>query len=433
MKSDPRTAQIPSSNFSAFLPAIREDLIENEIFTPKNHLIARTIIDFLNFSNKVTIHDQKYHSGWTRPMSNSEIASQSGYSTRTVTRAISEMIDKGILERKKRKHSDVCFSYRFKAYDRLHQHLEENPASDTVSPSESYKFRDDTMSKGDDTLSSNQEFLEKEEDPTSLGTRTGIADPMPTEEGGGNSETSQKAESTVPAAVPGPGTEEQKNSLREKEDLSLSPKLLAQEFHDLFGPEEPTEKLINVSALDFFRRADDGTQTGILYDLMRDEKLIERFPDSSARAHTSVAVVRAAFKIVLKTCDEWGEIKSPRFLNTPTGQRAISKARTAVCRPSLEIDPDTEPATKPLSDVVESLQSDSESGEEQPEESHTEEKQSSLPRKNAAKPAWQRDHSKVLPPNVQAVLDRVMSGTPPPGMDKEPGYKQPKPLRSAKQ
>ena len=184
---------------------------------------------------------------------------------------------------------------------------------------------------------------------------------------------------------------------------------------------------MDVSSLDFFRRAADGTQTGILYDLMRDEKLIERFPDSSARAHAAVRVVRAAFKIVLKTCDEWGEIKSPRFLNTPTGQRAISKARTEVCRPSLEIDPSSD--TKPVSEAVAGLlptpEPDADSSPDPPVE----------PEKTLRNPipqAWYRNHAgKPLHPDAQALLDRLRSGTPPSDVDNEPAYKKAKPLRPA--
>ena len=82
------------------------------------------------------------------------------------------------------------------------------------------------------TESLSLEFNTKEPSPTGLGTRTGIADPMPTEEeGGGNSENSQKAKTEVPAASPGPGIEEQKNSQKGKDDLSLLPKS--------FGPRIP--------------------------------------------------------------------------------------------------------------------------------------------------------------------------------------------------
>ena len=278
-----------------------------------------------------------------------------------------------------------------------------------------------------------------EEAPPGPGTRTGIADPMPTEgEEGGDSENSQKSKNGVPAASPGPGIEESKNSLREKDNLSLSPKLLAQEFHELFGPEEPTEKLMNVSSLDFFRRAPDGTQSGILLDLMRDEKLIERFPDSSARGSACVAVVRGAFKIVIKTTDEWGEIKSPRFLNTPTGQRAISKARTEICRPSRVVDPGSE--AQPISEALESLNPDTPNGQETARREPSsdadpaaEPKEFAFPLKNPSAKAWDREPSdETLDPSMQAMLDRIRRGTRPPDMDDEPSYKKAKPLRDAK-
>lgn len=428
MKSDPRTAQIPSPTFSAFLPSIREDLIEAEIFTPRNHLIARTIIDFLDRSQKVEINEKKYHEGWTRPVAHSEISGQSGYCVRSVIRAIEDMIDAEMLEKRKTKYSDVCFSYRFKAYDRLHQHLEENPTSDIVSTTQAYQVQSDIESKGYDTESDNQEFLEKEEPPTSLGNSTGTAQSTPTaKEEGGFEEISQKAEPDVPASAPGPGIEEKKNSQKEKGDLSLSPNLLAQEFHDLFGPEEPTERLLDVSSSDFFRRADDGSHTGILMDLMRDTKLLERFPDSTARAHACITVVRRAMKILHKTLDsEWGEIKSPRFLNTPTGQRAISKARTEICRPSLEIDSDSQPASTVLTETVESLLPNTERSSDplpvEPEPTL----------KNPNPKAWQRDNANAsLHPDMQAILDRIQSGTPPPDMDDEPLFKKARQLRKA--
>ena len=182
MRSDPRTAQIPATSFSAFLPEIRVDLIDANIFTPRNHLIARTLIDFLDFSQKVLIHGNNYHQGWTRRVSHAEIAEASGLCDRSVIRGIEEMVNKGVLEKQKRR-GDVCFCYRFIAYDRLHQHLKDNPTSDKVETMHAY--RSDSVLKRSDSKSDNQEFLKKEEAPTPLDSRPGDAQPMPKVEGGG--------------------------------------------------------------------------------------------------------------------------------------------------------------------------------------------------------------------------------------------------------
>ena len=448
-----RNLSIPFPTFGAVpFELIDQELDRTGITSSASHLLLIRLFGLLDWTKTVRIGCHDFMSGITGYLSDKCLQKvlRCG-SNNTARDAMKKLVDSGLVVKLDKERGHKCPRYQISLFAPVIAFLKENPPEtikiEYLAQDELFnaKFNhtqkdnpkpldmDAEFSDADAQTAHNQESLEKEEDPTSLGTRTGIADPMPTTEGeGGNSENSQKeTDPDVPAASPGPGIEEQKNSLRENQDLSLLPKLLAQEFHDLFGPEEPTEKLINVSALDFFRRADDGTHSGILMDLMRDEKLQERFPDSSARGQACVAVVRGAFKTILKTCDEWGEIKSPRFLNTPTGQRAISKARTEVCRPSLEIDPDTEPATKPLADAVKPFQPDSEPSDE---ESHTEEKPPRVPLKNAKAQAWQRNHDadKPLHPDAQAFLDRVISGTPPANIDNEPSYKKAKTLRSAK-
>ena len=195
--TSPHTAQIPARIFSAFLPEIRQDLIDKEIFTPRNHLIARTIIDFLNPNKEINIHDTNYHEGWTFRFSYAQIAEQSGFSVRSVIRAIDEMLDAGILERKKRV-TDICYQYRFKAYDRLHKTLQDNPPSDIVTTTHAYKVTSHaTVAEDDlpthDTVAYSKELIQEEAPiPTGPGTRAGIALTTPTEEGG-DFKSSQKA------------------------------------------------------------------------------------------------------------------------------------------------------------------------------------------------------------------------------------------------
>ena len=449
-----RNLSIPFPTFGAVpFELIDQELDRTGITSSASHLLLIRLFGLLDWTKTVRIGCHDFMRGTTGYLSDKSLQKvlRCG-SNNTARDAMKKLVDSGLVVKLDKERGHKCPRYQIALFAPVIAFLKENPPEtvkvEYLAQNELFntKFNHTQKDNPKPTLDMDAEFSDTDAEtednqelsrleaptPTGTSTSTGIAPTVPTEEGeGGNSENSQKeTDPDVPASAPGPGTEEQKNSLREKQDLSLSPKLLSQEFHDLFGPQEPTEKLINVSALDFFRRADDGTQTGILYDLMRDEKLIERFPDSSARAHAAVSVVRGAFKAILKTCDEWGEIKSPRFLNTPTGQRAISKARTAVCRPSLEIDSDTEPATKPLSDAVKPFQPDSEPSDE---ESHTEEKPPRVPLKNAKAQAWQRDKAdKPLHPDAQAFLDRVISGTPPANIDNEPSYKKAKTLRSAK-
>jgi len=445
MRSDENTAKIPDRYFSAFLQTIGQDLKDAGLRGSVNH-IARAICDFTKLSQEVQIGGSTYHDGQTHPVSYNQIADAADRSRSTVTRAVRKMLDAGVLE-KKQEFSRGLNVFRFTAYDKLHARIAADPsivqethAYQFVPPAPELPAEEEASITEDPPLGSespsarvrmnhNKEFKEfKDPHPTVSGNAAASADPMPTAEGeGGAVENSQKQE--IPASAPGPGNEEKKNSLREKGDLSLSPKLLAQEFHELFGPEEPTERLLNVSALDFFRRAPDGTHSGILMDLMDDEKLRERFPDSKARGQACVLVVRRAFKILLKTCDEWGELKSPRFLNTPTGQRAISKARKEVCRPSLAVDEPSE--AQSISESLKSINPEPEPSE--PDSANDEPKQFAFPLKNSKAKAWDRDHTdEPLDPDIQALLERVQSGTPPPGMDDEPNFKKAKPLRGAK-
>ena len=194
MRSDPRTAQIPAPIFSAFLPEIREDLIHANIFTPRNHLIARTLIDFLDFNQKVLIHEKNYHLGWTRRVSHAEIAAASGLSERSVIRSIEDMLNKGVLEKQKRR-GDVCFCYRFLAYDRLHQYLEENPTSDKVETTHAY--RSDSVLKASDTKSDNQEFKDLKAPPRGPRYRFTGKSGQPIRPGGDLNSQKQKPSSTV--------------------------------------------------------------------------------------------------------------------------------------------------------------------------------------------------------------------------------------------
>jgi len=376
-------------------------------------------------------------------------------SPRQASRTISNLVKEGFLTTSKGDNANI---YHIRIYDDL---IEEFRAMEVV-PARLQKLftlpvdlathdtraaemisddalQDDSDSSltnvGDDCESSNLDINNDNPPQKILGTSTGKELPTPPPEG----EEREVQENSQKQEMPSTDIEEKKNSQSAKTvlpastpaatDLSLSPKLLAQKFHELFGPEEPTEKLLAVSSDDFFRRAADGSHTGILMDLMKDQRLRERFPDSSVRAHACVAVVRRAFKILRKTSDEWGEIKSPRFLNTLTGQRAISKARTEFCRPSLVVDEPSE--TEPISMALASFNSEPEPSEES--SAADEPKQSAFSLKNPKAKAWQRDHvGKPLDPDIQAILDRMESGTPPDGMDDTPSYKKAKLLRGAK-
>ena len=187
MRSDQNTAKIPSKTFSAFLPIIRQDLIDADLRGGTYQLVARTICDFIDLNKKVEIGDETYHEGWTRWVSYNEIADAADIARRTVIYAINAMIEAKVLE-KDQLAPRTRNKFRFAAYDKLHAEIEANPS--IVQETHAYRFDPTSTSEPDalnDAVDAHSLDLKelKGPHPTGLGDSTGIADPMPTEEEGG--------------------------------------------------------------------------------------------------------------------------------------------------------------------------------------------------------------------------------------------------------
>ena len=115
---------IPAELFSYFFPEAKQSLRDAGIYSSRNVLVARTLCDFINFSDTVTINGQKYHGGFTCRVSREKIAEESALSVRSVDRSIAEMKDAGVLE----VNSDgVCNKFRLTAFSTLHTKIKEKP------------------------------------------------------------------------------------------------------------------------------------------------------------------------------------------------------------------------------------------------------------------------------------------------------------------
>ena len=225
MRSDQNTAKIPSKTFSAFLPIIRQDLIDADLRGGTYQLVARTICDFIDLNKKVEIGDETYHEGWTRWVSYNEIADAADIARRTVIYAINAMIEAKVLE-KDQLAPRTRNKFRFAAYDKLHAEIEANPS--IVQETHAYRFDPTSTSEPDalnDAVDAHSLDLKelKGPHPTGLGDSTGIADPMPTEEEGGDLKSSQKQENDGSLFLPEP-VEEPKTSPKGKNAERLSPR-----------------------------------------------------------------------------------------------------------------------------------------------------------------------------------------------------------------
>ena len=229
MRSDQNTAKIPSKTFSAFLPIIRQDLIDADLRGGTYQLVARTICDFIDLNKKVEIGDDTYHEGWTRWVSYNEIADAADIARRTVIYAINAMIEAKVLE-KDQLAPRTRNKFRFAAYDKLHAEIEANPS--IVQETHAYRF-DPTSTSEPDALNDAEDAhsLELKEfkgpHPTGSSTSTGLEAPEPIEEGGDlNSQKQENAGGLFlpekPAPAPEP-VEKQKNSQKKQDaDSSLS-------------------------------------------------------------------------------------------------------------------------------------------------------------------------------------------------------------------
>ena len=199
MRSDQNTAKIPSKTFSAFLPIIRQDLIDAGLEDPTILGVARGICDFNNLNKEVTINDDTYHAGWTREVAYSEIAEATFFSRRTVISAINTMIEAKVLE--KDQHTPRTRNrFRFLAYDKLHAQIEADPSM--VQETHAYRFDPASTSATDAQPSATDTHsLELKEfkgpHPTGSSDSTGLEDP----EEGGDFKSSQKQKNNADSSL----------------------------------------------------------------------------------------------------------------------------------------------------------------------------------------------------------------------------------------
>ena len=260
-------------------PDVHRYLIDADVFSSRNKLIVMDLLSLINLSEKVQIHDLLVYTGWSCPVSKNGLATRNALSKRSVDAAIHELLEAGVIERRKFGKS---FRYRVKAiYQPQIDELKRNPdhpkhnfASPVPNPTRKSEIEEEALAdsaaaapssnqsipKGASaapdpsidsaTIAPYQDLREEEKNPgphPGSRVRTGIADPMPKAgEGEGNFSNSPKpspdppastAAPVLPTGFPADDRLEEKASQREKDvqffhssSLSLADKFAGDEI-----------------------------------------------------------------------------------------------------------------------------------------------------------------------------------------------------------
>ena len=329
---------IPAELFSYFFPEAKQSLRDAGIYNSRNILVARTLCDFIDFNDTVTINEQKYHDGFTCRLSRDKIAQESALSVRSVDRSIAEMKDAGVLEVK---NAGICNKFRLTAFSTLHTKIKEKPPEqlDSVKhppPTQSHGTANGSNtpaneSKGAvtvaDSQDTSQEFKQDTPSTSSLAASTGIAPAMPTE--GERKEAEPKDQSAHPIPEPDPpppepaysqnGVEKPKTSQREKNaDFAFREAFrLADKFA---GDEAEFED-------DTQRRQRASRFRNLLIKECHSASAAARYPDPDLRLQACVEVFRLWIDIV-KSRNNPAEYIG--FIATEPGMRALTHARKQV-------------------------------------------------------------------------------------------------------
>ena len=331
---------IPAELFSYFFPEAKQSLRDADIYNSRNVLVARTLCDFIDFNDTVTINGQKYHDGFTCRLSREKIAQESALSVRSVDRSIAEMKDAGVLEVK---NAGICNKFRLTAFSTLHAKIKEKPpeqldsvkhppstqSHDTANRSNTPANESEGSATVADSQDTSQEFKQDTSSTSSLAASTGIAPTMPTE--GEREEAEPRDQPAHPASEPPPepdppppacsrnGVEKPKTSQREKnadfafrESFRLADKFAGDdiEFED-----------------DNQRRQRASRFRNSLIKEVHSASAAARYPDPDLRLQACVEVFRLWIDIV-KSRNNPAEYIG--FISTEPGMRALTHARKQV-------------------------------------------------------------------------------------------------------